>query len=659
MSWLEKYADYDRHRDAIEEAATRNPYPFKSWFDGTGRAYIPLYGNAAEMPSPLSKDDWYIISLLKEINYIVDEESYKKGYAASGKRTVRIGKILRDYVEREKKRLEGQIATISPNGKLTGDVEKDLQYTTAKEELKELAEIMPMYENSPSRKNQDRSGLQVVISQRPHDVGSMSTDRSWTSCMNLDGGQHRQAVYCEVEAGSLVAYLIKDGDPEIGHPIGRIHIKRFVSDDGRSIAVPEGMVYGTDAPDLVSAFQGVVKQWIDSKQGEIGTGIYKRVGGSWSDTLDGEIVNFGSVQDALDHFFNPPTTYRVEVDPNAKEQDETDLERENFSSREEAQSAAENTYDIDNSWRQYYGDIWLEEDDDGNYYSPYVIHKEINQDVARKALSYIVEHLDELDDETVRSVYDATSKWSSDRGKMEERLGIKHEKLDTRTQAEKDRELRKQFDSMQEGGEREAHRHTLAQLATERMKTLDTQNETRKLDADLNYENNLNDALKLVDGIYDASRPMPEGLVRDIIAVGNSLDAKADEFAFREKENKDKFVRRVAGSILAMFAKNKEHSPLVLSYCRRVAAMIAEMPAEKEAVANHLTKMLFWELWALGGQAREFVPFIKERMALLQAAYKPHRIGIPLSGHISTAIMELYKEYGKILSDIEKSAAVT
>jgi hypothetical protein len=88
-------------------------------------------------------------------------------------------------------------------------------------------------------------------------------------------------VYCEVKKGGFVAYLIQGNDRDIKRPLARISIKRFENKAGDSIAMPEDTVYGND----MSGFQETVRKWIESKQGPVKVGLYKRRGGEYSDSL--------------------------------------------------------------------------------------------------------------------------------------------------------------------------------------------------------------------------------------------------------------------------------------------------------------------------------------------------------------------------------------
>lgn len=74
----------------------------------------------------------------------------------------------------------------------------------------------------------------------------MSTDRNWTSCMNLDGGAYKETPLYQVQYGGMCAYLIKETDKEIEEPIARIAIKRLegIQSPRKFVFMPENRIYG-------------------------------------------------------------------------------------------------------------------------------------------------------------------------------------------------------------------------------------------------------------------------------------------------------------------------------------------------------------------------------------------------------------------------------
>jgi len=122
----------------------------------------------------------------------------------------------------------------------------------------------------------------LFFSQNPHDVASMSTGRRWKSCKNLNNNDElSNGIFCEVESGGFVAYLISSDDLEIQHPFARVWIRRFVDSDNRSIAVVENEGYGVYGTDFLIA----VEKWVNSKQGEIPLKNYELKGDRYSDSF--------------------------------------------------------------------------------------------------------------------------------------------------------------------------------------------------------------------------------------------------------------------------------------------------------------------------------------------------------------------------------------
>ena len=153
---------------------------------------------------------------VESAGYVVDD--YIGGYAvdsATGKRRVRIGKLLK-----------------SPTA--VQEFANDKRRGAAK---------------------QKAGALSVVISRHPYDVAGMSTDRGWTSCMNLIDGVNKHYVAKDVKEGSLIAYLVDSNDLNIQSPKARILMRVFKA-KGKIGLFPSG-VYGTAS----DAFALTVAKW--------------------------------------------------------------------------------------------------------------------------------------------------------------------------------------------------------------------------------------------------------------------------------------------------------------------------------------------------------------------------------------------------------------
>jgi len=238
-NWLFRVADYDEYREQVEMSARGNPYPFKEWFDENGRVYLPFQtgGEAGGF-------DQNVVGILSDEGCEVTD--YRGGYCQQGKRVFRINKILNLA---KKKALQEAQAKFQA-GQLY-DLEREQQ------ELSKFYDgVMEEFINSAYRANKNESEFFIIISQNPHDVASMSTDRDWTSCMELGEGSHHKDIFCEVAEGGLVAYLVQSNDRDIQNPLARIAIKRFTNKAGKSIAVPENSVYGDEAPGFLETVRG-------------------------------------------------------------------------------------------------------------------------------------------------------------------------------------------------------------------------------------------------------------------------------------------------------------------------------------------------------------------------------------------------------------------
>ena len=263
-----KIADryYDDFREKVEDASKSNPYPFSNWFDSNGRAYIDFKSNINNDNSinEISETDTKVINFLEDLGY--RNIDYYNGYAEKDGRKLRIGKILNNLKSRENKDI----------------VSEDFN---EKYDINDLELYINIFNNSLFRSFKSvlkNANLKIVFSQDPHDVAMMSTNRGWTSCKDLGKeDNYSEGVFCEVESGGFVAYLIDGDDLEIKHPYARVLIKRFVSNDGKSIAIPEERVYGSN----IEGFLSEVNKWVDAHQEVVESGLYELKGDSYSDSF--------------------------------------------------------------------------------------------------------------------------------------------------------------------------------------------------------------------------------------------------------------------------------------------------------------------------------------------------------------------------------------
>ena len=263
--------DVKNWEDEINSSSYSRSFAFENWFPTEGRVYIPFESEDSE-DSKIDKDIE---------NYFKDHEKYEildytKGLAADkiSKRPMKIGKIL----EMEAKKEENKIKASFENKQIS-----DLKYQNELKWHKEYYKgLLSTFTSSKYRVGvKSTSPYMIVFSSIPEDIAGMSTNRNWTSCMNLQGGMNRESVFCEIKDGGFIAYLCLKDDKNIEKPLARVLIRRFDNKAGKSIAVLEESVYGNP----LDGFEQQVQKWIDSKQGKIKPAKYIRKGGWHSDTF--------------------------------------------------------------------------------------------------------------------------------------------------------------------------------------------------------------------------------------------------------------------------------------------------------------------------------------------------------------------------------------
>ncbi|MDE1905428.1 MAG: hypothetical protein KGH75_03130 [Rhodospirillales bacterium] len=117
--------------------------------------------------------------------------------------------------------------------------------------------VKKSYMNDPYRVATKATHLQTTISRHPFDVAGMSTDRGWSSCMDMTSGANRSFLHKDLENGTHVAYLHHKDDPTISHPVARIALKPYEHKGEKTILRPEAKTYGMSNP----AFHKQVKNW--------------------------------------------------------------------------------------------------------------------------------------------------------------------------------------------------------------------------------------------------------------------------------------------------------------------------------------------------------------------------------------------------------------
>jgi hypothetical protein len=224
------------------------------------RIYFP-YDQVEEMASKgvenTDEIEKSIQMALDEIGYEILD--YKKGLAAKagtgGRNPTKIGKLL---VMLKKQR---------------PDYKETIEYW------------QHQFENDPIRTMSRQVNVSLVFSKHPYDIAGMSTNRGWTSCMNLSDGENKEYVTTDIKHGTFIVYMIRAEDTNIEKPIARVLVKPMVNTKNASdiIYYPD-IVYGTvgNSP----RFNEVVKKILGSVQ-KINIGKYELDSSLYDDSIDG------------------------------------------------------------------------------------------------------------------------------------------------------------------------------------------------------------------------------------------------------------------------------------------------------------------------------------------------------------------------------------
>jgi hypothetical protein len=279
-SRLSSFDDLLKH-DVFEEAislknAKRKKYS-KKYSGAYGDNLNKIFDNKNRIFSKIKIDYSNIKSpLMDKINYLIDKhdyiipdvKTYIDGFAYKYKITntlemdkknpIKIGKLLQKYEP------DG---TIQVTKRVNG--EKTKKSILGKPLLHE-------FKNDPIRSSNGE--FAVVISRHPYDIAGSSTDRSWTSCMDLgfprinytdkspNTGENRRYVQRDIDEGTLVAYVVTmdelykgpNGEQKVKlqRPLSRILIKPHGSSPIRFYTV--GSTYGSKYPE----FTEKIKDWV-------------------------------------------------------------------------------------------------------------------------------------------------------------------------------------------------------------------------------------------------------------------------------------------------------------------------------------------------------------------------------------------------------------
>lgn len=200
-------------------------------FDENGRMDIDMEKSGTP---PEEKKDHVIPEVadhLKSKGYTAISSSH--AVDESGKRTQRIGKLLGDNPELQRKHAQAGVGT-AKGGSYKIEIRRDPQGVA---------------EMSSGNKQSDGTNTWASCMKLPEKESSNVDDQI--------GGQHHELVKQDIKHGTHIAYLHRNGKR-----IGRIALKPFVSPSGHTILRPEPKVYGSQ--DEHGDFEKSVRNWAET-----------------------------------------------------------------------------------------------------------------------------------------------------------------------------------------------------------------------------------------------------------------------------------------------------------------------------------------------------------------------------------------------------------
>lgn len=211
------------------------------------RLYLPIHAVRQKVKIPPS-----VTRAVEQAGYVISD--YIAGIATQkdGKRVMKIGKLIKDE------------------------------------------HVRNMFANDEQRQSH-KNEYTCVISCHPYDIIGMSTGRTWDqfSCMRLgagaklnpasnngDDGAYSDTLHKDIQAGTLVAYAIKNADLNIQAPDARLLIKPFVNDRQDEVLFRvETKVYGNH----VTGFRETINAFLRKVNANVSAGRYSLVKGLYND----------------------------------------------------------------------------------------------------------------------------------------------------------------------------------------------------------------------------------------------------------------------------------------------------------------------------------------------------------------------------------------
>ena len=209
-----KIKDFKEWKDCFNSHFYEKMGVYFKKFDDKDKRHNRIYFKLKVTPSSTTYIPTEISEFLSWYGYAIID--YDKGICRKGSIDIRIGKVFNDLGQDDLLRV----------------------YSESKQPLK------------------NTENLSVVICRHRYDCMGMSTNRGWSTCIDLNdkkyNGRFLNVLRGYLTGGCLVAYLIRDNDRNINNPISRISITSSYN------KLMDGKCYGTILPE----FETFVRNWV-------------------------------------------------------------------------------------------------------------------------------------------------------------------------------------------------------------------------------------------------------------------------------------------------------------------------------------------------------------------------------------------------------------
>lgn len=255
---------------------------FKKLNNGRPTSNLIFDYNSIEVKQKkLGRIDYLIIEVLESLDYDINETTYKLGIAVKDGKEVLISKVI----ETMSNKLRGL-------DKMKEVAEKQPKNENLKKQIEALERIERVQEDFDASLIANRKeGAKIVLSIEPRKIASQSTKVGWRSCMNLDTGEYRRKVGEGIQAGTIVAYLAKEGDEyELKSPTARVLLKPYSKKGSNKIAFWDvDKEYGQgplDFPHKVKKiFEKINKEGVAKEMDGVDEATFHLRGDQYSDLL--------------------------------------------------------------------------------------------------------------------------------------------------------------------------------------------------------------------------------------------------------------------------------------------------------------------------------------------------------------------------------------